>query len=308
MFFDRFRAEIRRYADGVHELGDPAQPGAVDAAERRLGCKLPAELRELYRSWDGLRLFLGAFVIEPGAGLQPIDERFLVLGEALGVPIDLDGDGRLFERDELGDRVLVGSDVERWLHAVVAREGLMVDRDGEWKDVFESGDALEPEVARKRVRVSLKADPGSAEWRIEEAELAFDEGDDVRAEDALAAGVAWELLGGLHRRARRFAEAEGSYASAARVTRDPVRRLERYAEAARAASEAGRPAEGYAEQARAASPPTLALWLTDATARLEEGDVDGAFNLASLLHAAHPTPTSESLLKRARTRHKLRVI
>jgi tetratricopeptide (TPR) repeat protein len=294
IFFDRFRAAISRYAEGVHELGDPATKAARKAAETRLHRPLPAGFDDLYISWDGLRLFTDSFVLEPLAKLTVEDERTLRLGEALGAPLIVDGDGRIYELDELGDRLLTGSSIERWLDATVAREGLLVERDGEWKDVFAAGEeTLNPEVRKKRIRAGLKADPQSATWQLEAAELAFESGTLEDATKALelavaadpGAGVAWELLGGLRRRDQRAADAEACFVRAAESTNDPVRRAERWAEAARAAGEAGRPAEAHARAALAADEKTISSWVADAEERLREGDLDGAANLSELLSA-----------------------
>ncbi|MGZ3426629.1 MAG: hypothetical protein ACXVCV_08270, partial [Polyangia bacterium] len=167
MFFDRFRADVRRYADGVHELGDPAPAGLIAA--------LPPSLRELYRSWNGMRLFTDSLVLEPAARVVRDGELWRV-GEAFGAPLAADEGGRIYELDDAGDRVLQGSTLERWLAAVMAREGLLVDREGEWKEVFD-GDALSSEVRQKRARVGLKHDPQSAAWQLEAAELAFEDGE-----------------------------------------------------------------------------------------------------------------------------------
>jgi len=317
IFFDRFRAAVSRYAEGVHELGDPASKAARKAAAERLGRPLPAGFDDLYTSWDGLRLFTDSFVLESLSRLAVEDERTLRLGEALGAPLVVDGAGRIYELDELGDRLLTGSSVERWLDATVAREGLLVERDGEWKDVFASGEeTLKPEVRKKRIRAGLKADPESATWQLEAAELAFESGTIEEATEALeravaadaGAGVAWELLGGLRRRSERSADAEACFVRAAESTRDPVRRTERWAEAARAAKEAGRDAATYARAAISADEKTLDGWVSDAEERLREGDLDGAANLSELLDAVKGgAPEVAKLARDVRMRKALRV-
>src|SRR6478735_8077575 len=165
MFFDRFRQDLRRYAEGVHELGDPT-------GEAALG-RLPAALRPLYQSWNGARLFADSIVLEPAERLRPAEGGGWHLGEAFGAALILDEAGRIFELDDAGDRLLQGSSVEPWLNAQMAREALVVDREGEFKDVFDA-DTLELEVRRKRVRAALKADPGAASWQLEAADLAVE--------------------------------------------------------------------------------------------------------------------------------------
>ena len=316
MFFERFRTDVRRYADGVHELGDAATPPAIAEAERRLERTFTGEWRELYRCFDGLRLFTDSFVIEPLERLA-VEDGLVRLGEALGAPLFLDGQGRILERDEAGDRLVVGTTVERWLQAVMAREALVVDREGEFKDVF-AGEDLQPEVQRKRLRVALKADPDASAWLFEAAELAFDDGDEAAAEAELRraverdaeAGPAWALLGALDRRGKRFAQAEASFRRAAAASRDRATQAERWAEAARAADEAGAEASraGHAARAVEASRETVHGWLAEARLCLEEADADGALNLATLAHAVLRDEESAALVKQARVRRSLKPI
>ena len=167
-FFDRFRVELGKYEDGVHDVGEP-----VDAAKLK---GLPAQLADFYRSWNGVRLFADTIVIDPIGS-----ER---LGEWPEGTLELDSDGRVRSRDEEG-AIVVGSTLEKFLATVMAREGLLVERDGEFKDVFEEDD-VEPRVHEKQTRVALKIDPDAAAWHLEAAERAFDEGDDAAAEAALA--------------------------------------------------------------------------------------------------------------------------
>jgi tetratricopeptide (TPR) repeat protein len=304
MFFDRFRADLRRYADGVHELGDPAPESALAA--------LPPVLRDLYRSWNGMRLFTDSVCFEPVERIGREGGLWRV-GEAFGAPLAVDEAGRVLELDDAGDPVVAGSTLERFLAALMAREGLLVDREGEWKDVFD-GDALSTEVRQKRSRVGLKHDPGSAAWQLESAELAFEAGDAERAETALRAaveadpqaGAAWALLGGIERRAGRLDEAERAFARAAEATRDGRRRVERLAEAARAAMKGGRDPGAYA--AGLADSPLVDEWLAQAKERLSGNDLDGALNLAELADAARPSEESAKLVKQARSRKSLRTI
>src|SRR5262245_49005220 len=72
LFFDRFRAEVTRYADGVHRLGDPAPAAAVKG--------LPAELASFLRSWNGVELFVDAFTIYDAAHVRREGE-LMVFGE-----------------------------------------------------------------------------------------------------------------------------------------------------------------------------------------------------------------------------------
>src|SRR5262249_28603256 len=151
---------------------------------------------------------------------------------------------------------------------------LLVDADGEWKDVFD-GEQLNDEVRLRRARAGLKADPHQASFRIEAAELAFERGDAEAAAQELQrageadpeAGGAWALLRGLHAHAGRPEAAQACFARAAESSGDPARRAERFAEAARAARAAGdEPARAaHAVRARAADGSAVERWL--ATAR-----------------------------------------
>src|SRR5207247_5870588 len=120
-----------------------------------------------------------------------------------------------------------GSTLERFLAAVMAREGLLVDREGEFKDVFDD-EGIAERVRARQTALALKIDPEAAAWHLEAAERAFDDGDDAAAEAALAravalddgAGDAWTLLAALQRRAGRLDAAEASFARAAAATPD----------------------------------------------------------------------------------------
>src|SRR6185312_17138117 len=173
-----------------------------------------------------------------------------------------------------------------------AREGLLVERDGEFKDVFDEDDVA-PKVREKQTRAALKADPDAAAWHLEAAERAFDDGDDAAAEAALAravaldenAAAAWALFGALQRRSGRLAAAAASFARAAAATAEgaPAVRAERAAEAADATTRAAQ-----AEVARAADAGAVGRWIAEAKERLADGDRDGALNRATLAAAVSP--------------------
>jgi tetratricopeptide (TPR) repeat protein len=297
IFWEKLRTELGRYADGVHELGAPAKS------------KFPGELGELYRSFDGMRLFTDSFVILPSAEVTRNGERWRI-GEALGAPLEIDAEGRLYEAD--GDSLMVGSSISRWLDAILSREKLVVDREGEYKEVFADEGELNDEIRRKRARAGLKADPDAAAWHLETAELAFESGREDEAHQALLraveldaqAGAAWILLGGLLERAGQPEEAAEAYARAAAATRDGERRAERYAEAARVTLKKELRAL-YARESRAADAGAAARWIADAEERLREGDPDGALRLAQLAQAVGGE--AEELAKRARVKSQLKV-
>jgi tetratricopeptide (TPR) repeat protein len=308
-FFDRFRVELAKYDEGVHDVGEPV------AESRLVGRALPAQLADFYRSWDGARLFADTIAI------VPIDELAgapggVRIGEWPEGALELDTDGRVRSRDDEGAAIVVGSTLEKFLAVVMAREGFLVERDGEFKDVFDPED-VDPRVRDKQTRAALKIDADAAAWHLETAERAFDEGDDAAAEAALAravaldegAGDAWALLGALQRRSGRLAAAAASYARAFAATSRPAMRAERAAEAARAAKEAGDEAmrAEYAAAARTADAGATARWLEAGSARLADGDGDGALNLATLAAAVAPDEAA-ALVRETRVRGKLKTI
>jgi hypothetical protein len=219
-------------------------------------------------------------------------------------------------RGEDGAAIVVGSTLEKFLTAMMAREGLLVGRDGEFKDVFDE-EGIDERAHEKQTSVALKIDPDAAAWHLEAAERAFGDGDDAAAEAALARAVAldegaadaWALLGALQRRSGRLAAAAASWGRASAATTAAAVRAERAAEAARAAKEAGDEAARvtHAEAARAADAAAVGRWLDEGRARLGDGDGDGALNRATLAAAVAPDEAA-ALLKEARVREKLKTI
>ncbi|HEY2743270.1 MAG TPA: hypothetical protein VGL86_01550 [Polyangia bacterium] len=311
-FFERFRVELGKYDDGVHDVGEP-----VGDAARLAG--LPPGLADFYRSWDGARLFADTIVIVPvgeARSISSIGGGGVRLGEWPEGALELGGDGRVRSRGEDGAAIVVGSTLEKFLTAVMAREGLLVERDGEFKDVFDE-EGIDERARDKQTRAALKIDPDAAGWQLEAAEHAFGDGDDAAAEAALARAVAldegaaeaWALLGALQRRSGRLAAAAASWGRASAATTAAAVRAERAAEAARAAKEAGDEAAQatHAAAARVADGGAVARWLDEGRARLADGDVDGALNRATLAAALAPDE-AEPLVKEARVRAKLKTI
>jgi tetratricopeptide (TPR) repeat protein len=309
-FFERFRVELRKYAGGVHELGTP-----IDK-ELLATLSLPPGLSDFLRSWDGARLFQDTVVLVPLAAQTAAVGDGVRIGEWQEGTLELGADGRVRSRGDDGSAIVVGSTLERFLAAVMAREGLLVDREGEFKDVFDD-EGVEDKVQARQTAAALKIDPEAAAWHLEVAERAFADGDEVAAEAALArvvaldggAGDAWALLGALQRRAQRLDAAEASFARAAAATGDPATRAERAAEAARAAAESGRePARvEHAATATAADAGAAGRWIEEAGEQLREGDAEGAFNRATLAAAVDPAAAAE-VVKAARVRDKLKTV
>jgi tetratricopeptide (TPR) repeat protein len=297
IFWEKLRTELGRYADGVHEVGPPNP-------------KAKGPLGELYKSFDGVRLFTDSYVIFSSSEIHR-EGDFWEIGEAQGAPLYCNNQGRIFELDDAGDRILAGSDVAHFIDACLSREKFVVDREGEFKDVFVEGGELNDDIRKKRVKAGLKADPDSAAYHLEAAEIAFEEGREDEARHSLEraveldpdAGAAWTLLAGLDERAQKIEDAAHAYQRAAQSSRDPARRAERFAEAARL-SVVHR--DELAKESRAADRPAGARWLDEAKKRLEEGDPDGALRLAQLAEAVGEKEAAE-LVKRARVKSQLKV-
>jgi tetratricopeptide (TPR) repeat protein len=300
-FFEQVRIELERYDEGVHDVPAGASLAALGDAERRLGT-LPEEYASFLRSYDGLSLFHDTFTVAgTGAALRGADGA-LWIGEGPEGRVALDESGRVYEVRESGDRVLAGTSLERWLTALLKREGQLIGSDGEWKDVFGSDGALLPEVRQKRSKVGQKVDPEAAVWHLEAAELAYElkratEGDRALARALAAdpgAAEAWDLLAGRHERQGRFVEAAAAYERAAEASPatgrglgDRAPRALRYAKSARAARFAGREDLRARAKERALSddPEAMARLSALARERTDAGDPDGAAHLGELAAA-----------------------
>ena len=295
----------------MHDVGEPTDDTVLRART------LPPGLADFYRSWNGVRLFADTIIVVPLDAVAALPASAGVrLGEWPEGALELGSDGRVRSRGEDGAAIVVGSSLERFLAVAMAREGFLVERDGEFKDVFEE-EGVDERVRDKQTKAALKIDPDAAAWHLESAERAFAEGEDGEAEAALARAVAldedaaeaWGLLGALQRRSGRLGAAAASWARAAASTAPGGVRAERAAEAARAAAEAGDEAAraAHAAAAQAADAGAVARWIEEGKARLDEGDGDGAINRATLAAAVAPDAAAP-LVKEARVRGKLRTI
>jgi hypothetical protein len=310
-FFERVRVALTKAAPGLHDAGPPAGATALSALERRAG-PIPPGALDLLRSYDGLRLYHETVTLLPAAEVGRRPDGWWVIGEAPEGRLLCDAEGRVLLEDEAGDRVLGGSTIERFLEAVLAREGLLTGPDGEWRDVFGDDGALKTDVRRRRARAGMKADPAAAVWPFEAAELAFELGQaeegERELEHALAldphAAAAWELLAARGAASGRAEEAARGFERAAERTAAGPRRARRFAEAARAAK--GNEAARLSAQARAAEAGCGARFSQDAGARLAVGDADGACHLYELA-AAVGEPGADERARALRARAKLRL-
>lgn len=336
-FYEALRSAVGRYAAGVHYLAPPASASALRATEARLGCPIPAGYRDFLLSFDGLTLFLEAQVIfacdqitradRPVDGSAPT-QGWLLIGDTPDGCLYLDGAGRVYLADDgAPDPILAGSDIDAWLNATMAREALVVDREGEFRDVF-GDDGLDEAVRRKRAKAGQKHDPGSALYLLELAELSYEEDDGAGAQALLQqavaidpqAGPAWELLAALYQSTGQLAGAEHAALQAATATWHGPLRAGRYLQAARACPER---ATQHARAAWQADPQLAERLATESEQHLQAGELPEAQYLsdqlqllldadmagladASLVQAARQR--LDALLKQVRTRNALRTI
>ena len=246
-FVTRLREALSRFSDGVHALAPPADDAALARAAQRLGVVIPATLANVYRFSDGLWLFDEVVHLRPLAEITLDDDRRIVCGTAEHAVMTCDAAGRIFERDDDGDAVLSASSLEQAMLVYVAREALLIDAEGEYKDVFGDDGQLQPTVRKRRNEAARKRVPDGARWMIESAELALELDDATEvAEDWLQQAVAadpraagaQELLGLLLSARGQIVEGAAALAASAAAS-GPVRRAERAAVAAAAAEQAG---------------------------------------------------------------------
>ncbi len=302
----------------MHELGGVPSAAALAQTAARVG-GWPPGVEAFYQSFDGARLFADSFILLPAAELDPKSDGTLHLGTALELELRVDARGHIRELDESGDSIVVGTSVERWLDALMARERLVVDREGEWKEVFsDDGQELLPAVRERRASAGKKCDPGAALFWFESAELRLEEGNLADARTLLQKAVELDpdapalhtVLAGALVEAGDLDAAGTHYWAAAEHSSAGEVRARRFAQAAELAQRRGDAATkqraGAAALAAAASAP--AKWLSEAEGAFAEADYDTAQHLASLSQAVSPTSGAEALLKRLSVRRSLRVI
>ena len=322
-FFDRFRAALARYADGVHVVGDPADEAALAAVEARLGRALPPPLRDFLLQWDGAVLFHEDVELHGtrASGLAVAGARLLV-GQQLGAEILVEcaAPWRVWTRDPETERArLCGSGFERWLDAVMAREALVYDRDGEFREAaFDEGE-LAPRVARRRAEAAIKVDPEAAAWHEELAELHLDAGESERAAAALqrvvaldpSAADAWFSLGRLLRASGDVAPAIAAFRAAAAAEPTDEEAAFAMAHAARLARAADDPdlAREVARDALLRHPALLAQQKLAAQHLLDDDDLDGSLERLELAQALAPEdPEVARSLGLLRARRALRPV
>lgn len=303
VFYERFRAELARYAEGVHHLGEPAASAVVRG--------LPAQLAAFLRSWNGAELFVDAVVVRPAAEVIKDGDLWIFGATANGDRLALDETGKVLRLEEdTGETLVEGTSFARWLEGYVVAESVIYDREGEFRDdIFdESGEELLPEAAEKRERKALKVDAGAPApaWRLAKAlaRLGLEEKAVRVLEELVTASPfnwAWFDLAKLRRAAGDLEGAETAFASAAEA--DPTYEHAGYfaAHAARAALARGaEPArKTHAARALELDPELAAAQKQAAENLLDEGRTDEAREAAEIVKALRPSDLQAiELLKR----------
>ncbi len=307
-FYERFRGEIARYADGVHRLGPPARADAVAG--------LPAELASFLRSFDGADLFIDAVTLFDAAGVRR-DGGLLVFGatqdgDTLALDLGRDPPPVVRVEADTGEALEEGTSFARWLEGYVAAEGTVYDREGEFREgIFgDEGEALDPRAVIRRERKALKVDPDAPAPSLRLARALERTGKAAEAERILAGVVArsprfawaWFDLGRLLRAAGRLAEAEGAFARAAEAQPDYEPAGYFAAQAARAAAERGdeRARAAHAARALDLDPGVARAQKAAARSLLDEGKTADAREAAAVAAAVTPRDVETlDLVKRA---------
>ena len=288
---ERVLAVLRGYADGVHQLGEPA--AAMDA-------DLPEGVRAVWQAMDGAELFHGELVLYPRAAWTREDGKLHVgeMGED-GLWVAMDG-GALWRLEEsTGEWIEEGSSADRWLSGWVDAEALLFDREGEFQDgaIDEEGELTqEAEIARARALLKRDRKAAAPRWRLARAlqragkvQAARHELEELVAQHPRFAWAWYDLarvsealgdLAGARDEALAAAEAEPGYEHAAFFLAWAARL------AALADDQTAR--EALAARALAADDRLAQRQLEGARANLEAGDVAAAREMSQVALALAP--------------------
>jgi tetratricopeptide (TPR) repeat protein len=183
LYFEGFRTAVARMADGLIRPGEPASPAQIAAAEKALGRRLPSAYAAFLKSFDGADLFNESLLlcgVGPDAACSLVEANRppappllepgeLVIAEAASGDRYALGAGDdpavVHLRAGSDERWLSGSSFSRWLDVVLAREQLLYDSEGEFRqEAFEEdGEELTAPFALRQAERALRKDPGSAE-------------------------------------------------------------------------------------------------------------------------------------------------
>jgi tetratricopeptide (TPR) repeat protein len=307
-YFERFRDEIARYAEGIHRLGEPADPAALR--------DLPAEYADFLRSWDGADLFHEDVHVR-GAGEAEREGGEVVFAEdAAGSTFALGADGVIEYESDTGLRWRAASTLERWLDGVMAYGALLYERDGEFREGAFAGEELAPAVELKLARKRVKLDPEAPKPHFDLGMALLREGNTREASRELeraaeidrTAAWPWFELGKLRFGAGDAAAALDALAQAAQA--DPEHEHAGFfaAWAARAAQAAGdrERAEEFRTQALARDPGLAGRQVAAAQAELEAGRKAEALEQVELALAVAPRDMQALDLRRRLTPSRAR--
>jgi tetratricopeptide (TPR) repeat protein len=315
LFFDTFRTALARAPAGLVRPGPPATPADIAAAERALGRPIPESYTAFLRSFDGAELFHESVVLGGvGAGARSLVDANrppmppalapgeLVFAETSG------GDRYAFDtaapprvvhvRAGSDERWLASASFPRWLDALMARELILYDPEGEFLlEAFEpDGEELTPTFALRQAERALRKDPDSAESHHDLAVALRRCGRLARAREHFARATEldpenpWPWFDrGRSELAESAAAALGSFRRAAETAPGP-QGAHFFVWAARAAAEAGLAAE--ADQARkdalARDPDVLAALQRAVDASTENDDDDAHAEAQRLVESLSP--------------------
>jgi tetratricopeptide (TPR) repeat protein len=184
LYFEDFRTAHAQAATGLIQPGPPATDAQIAAAEKALGRPLPGDYAAFLRSFDGADLFHESLILG-GVGPEawrklvevnrpPVPALLapgeLIIAEAIsGDRYALSGPESVVVQLRVGsdERWLAGSSFPRWLDAMLAREQLLYDSEGEFRlEAFEEdGQELTAPFALRQAERASKKDPGSAEFQ-----------------------------------------------------------------------------------------------------------------------------------------------
>lgn len=289
---DELRRALQKFADGVHELGEPS--AALDA-------DLPPGVIAVYREMDGAELFHGDLVLHPRSLWRREGGRLEVglVGEDT-LEVDL-ADGSVWRLEaDTGEAIEEGSTLERWLRGWIDGQSLLYDKEGEFIDraIGPDGELARP-IAIARERALVKRDPKAVgpRWRLArelaragEVAAARDQLEEVVAARPRFAWAWYDLarisetlgeLAGARDEALAAADADPGYEHAAFFL----------ATAARLAALAGdEPARrDLAARALTADPELARRQLDGARDNLEAGDQAAARDMIEVARALSPT-------------------
>ena len=177
-YFERFREELARYADGVHRLGAPADPAAL--------ADLPADYADFLRSWDGADLFHEDVHIRSAAEAEREGGEVIFAEDGSGSTFALGEGGVVEYESDTGLRWRTATSLERWLDGVMAQGALIYERDGEFREGAFAGEELAPAVELKLARKRVRLDPDAPKPRFDLGMVLVREGNQREAERELS--------------------------------------------------------------------------------------------------------------------------